>query len=288
MTLEVTRRGYLRSSAGLAFVGPGFLGEEVEEYPNHPVVTTVKDGWEQNKQDQIRIERMIGEDLLCSRTYYRQTDFNEQLSSQIGVDANVPFAEVVAFKAGKVRNRIETPLGTRDPGNKVEGSRWYRFAMGSMFEDYLDEISELEIEGKLPTWMSKLPSPDSVSIAFLLKPNASGNVNNDHHGVEPGAVEYTLDFELSEELAKEEGLLNRIRDLGKIDAKAWFAYWNHDGYLYGGWGIHPRMRNNNPLDVRTYVEAEVEKQLDTDISTGVDETLDLEVLDMIGEVTDPS
>lgn len=44
------------------------------------------------------------------------------------------------------------------------------------------------------------------------------------------------------------------------------------------------MRNNNPLDDRTYVEAEVEEQLDTAISTDGDETIDLEVLDMIGDI----
>ncbi|WP_317176129.1 hypothetical protein [Halomontanus rarus] len=285
MEPKVTRRGYLQSSAGLAFIGSGILGEEVTEYPEYPELATVKDGWEEERRDQVRIKRTLGDDLLCSRTYYRQMAFNEQLSSQISIDANVPFAEVVAFKAGKVRNRIETPLGSHDPGNKADGKRWYRLAMGDMFEDYLDGFSALEIEGKLPTWLSKLPGPDSVAVAFLLKPNASGNVNNDHHGVEPGAVEYTLDFELSEELAEEEGLLNRIQGMGTIDAKAWFVYWNHDGYLYGGWGIHPRMHNSNPLDDRTYVEAELEKQLDTEVAVDSDETLDQEVLDMIGEVT---
>lgn len=44
----------------------------------------------------------------------------------------------------------------------------------------------------------------------------------------------------------------------------------------------------NPLDERIYVEAEVERQLETAISTDADETLDQEVLDMIGEIKDPT
>lgn len=289
---NIRRRGFLKSVGTLPMFGN--FWEEVENYPNPPIVESLKDGWESTESEQeaeVRVNRGIGGDLLFSKQFYEYRDLADQISAQIDRDLSVTWAELFTFKVGKVRRNL---FGD-EPGNEV-GSTFggaFRFysAMNEMFTDYISGFDYLKREGEgYHTGITKLPrAPDSVDIAEEVIQRASGSISNTHHDVERSAVIYELSFDLNHTVDDDGSFFERVATETEIGARGWLGYWGHDEYLYGAGAFHPKIRLDRvrgAYDERNYLEHQLEEIFDTDVSLDVNEALDLEILDMFGEVDD--
>lgn len=289
---NIRRRGFLKSVGALPVFGS--FWEEVENYPNPPIVENPKEGWKPTESEQeaeVRVTRRIGGDLIFSNRFYDYSGLAEQISNQIDGEQSVTWAELFAFKAGKVRKNL---FGD-EPGNEMGSTKGgpFRFfpVMNDLFTNYISGFEYLTLEGEgYHTGITKLPgSPDSIDMSEEVIQRAAGSISNTHHDVERSAVIYELSFDFSHTVDDDGSFFEKVTAETEIGARGWLAYWGHDEYLYGAGAFHPKIRLDRvrgTYDERNYLERQLEEIFDTDVSLDVNEALDMEILDMFGEVHD--